>query len=197
MADGREQRPFTVADGMALVGATAVGLVLSTRVLARQWEDVEGTSLKTILENARNYYIAWSPLLIAWTVALVGLRLRRSRPPLRPRVHPPGVLGLLVATAVLGLVAVTGFAIILTMGVQFESKPDMVIRSFREIIPFLVTQQVGLAIAGSWAALALIGMWRPEPGWIDRLGRILCILWIVGPCIDYPVKAMREFFFAG
>ena len=34
------------------------------------------------------------------------------------------------------------------------------------------------AVIGGWLGLRLAGRWRPDPGWIDRLGRILGWTWI-------------------
>ena len=31
--------------------------------------------------------------------------------------------------------------------------------------------RVGFAVAGAWLALLLVGRWKAEPTWIDRLGR--------------------------
>jgi hypothetical protein len=46
------------------------------------------------------------------------------------------------------------------------------------------------AVAGAWLVLALAGWWRPEPGWIDRLGRVLGFLWIV-PYLVYHADLSR------
>ena len=37
----------------------------------------------------------------------------------------------------------------------------------------------GYAVAAAWLALAVAGRWRPERSWIDRLGRVLGVAWIV------------------
>jgi hypothetical protein len=37
----------------------------------------------------------------------------------------------------------------------------------------------GFAVAICWATLALGGRWRAEPSWIDRLGRIVGVAWMV------------------
>ncbi|MFO0955968.1 MAG: hypothetical protein U0800_00720 [Isosphaeraceae bacterium] len=36
----------------------------------------------------------------------------------------------------------------------------------------------GLTVAAVWLVLALSGRWRPEPSWIDRLGRLVGAAWI-------------------
>jgi hypothetical protein len=33
-------------------------------------------------------------------------------------------------------------------------------------------------VIGAWAVLALCGRWKPEPCWLDRLGRMLGASWI-------------------
>ncbi len=38
---------------------------------------------------------------------------------------------------------------------------------------------VAAGVAGAWFLLVLAAWWRPEPNWIDRLGRVLGFLWIV------------------
>jgi hypothetical protein len=35
-----------------------------------------------------------------------------------------------------------------------------------------------IAVAIAWAVLWRSGNWRPEPTWIDRLGRALGVIWI-------------------
>lgn len=36
----------------------------------------------------------------------------------------------------------------------------------------------GFTVAVVWLLLALSGRWRPEKSWIDRLGRLLGVVWI-------------------
>jgi hypothetical protein len=40
---------------------------------------------------------------------------------------------------------------------------------------YIYSLPVGPAVAASWIALRLMRRWRPERGWIDRLG--ICIGW--------------------
>ncbi len=37
---------------------------------------------------------------------------------------------------------------------------------------------VGLTVAVGWIVSWLSGRWRPEPSWIDRMGRIFGVYWI-------------------
>ena len=36
----------------------------------------------------------------------------------------------------------------------------------------------GFTVAAIWLLLGLSGRWRPEKSWIDRLGRLLGVVWI-------------------
>jgi hypothetical protein len=38
---------------------------------------------------------------------------------------------------------------------------------------------VGLAVLASWMTLVLGRRWRPDPGWVDRLGRAVGVFWVV------------------
>jgi hypothetical protein len=38
---------------------------------------------------------------------------------------------------------------------------------------------VGLSIVSSWTTLLVAGRWRPEASWIDRLGRVVAMGWLL------------------
>jgi hypothetical protein len=42
----------------------------------------------------------------------------------------------------------------------------------------LFAYPVGVAVGAAWVNLAVCGRWRPEPEWIDRLGRIVGACWL-------------------
>ena len=47
-----------------------------------------------------------------------------------------------------------------------------------EEMELALAAQAGVGVATGWLVLALAGMWRPEPHWIDRAGRVVGVLWI-------------------
>jgi hypothetical protein len=51
---------------------------------------------------------------------------------------------------------------------------------------------VAAAVAGAWFVLAVAGWWRPQPTWIDRLGRAAGFLWTV-PYLVYHANLGRLF----
>jgi hypothetical protein len=38
---------------------------------------------------------------------------------------------------------------------------------------------VASAVGSSWVILLAGGRWRADPGWGDRLGRLLAVMWLV------------------
>ena len=96
-------------------------------------------------------------LVFGMTPVFFILRLKRPRPAWRPLLVQPGTVAVLAI--VFGFFWLTGFMHILL--------PDR-IDSFTA--PWIV---VGGTVAAAWVVLALIRRWRAEPGWLDRMGRML------------------------
>ena len=95
--------------------------------------------------------------LFGMTAAFLAVRLRQPRPTLLALLRQPGLVAGLAM--VLGLFWGTGFLIIL-----FPDKVDSMTAA-----PIAV----GGTVVVGWVVLALSRKWAHEPGWIDRLGRIL------------------------
>ena len=89
--------------------------------------------------------------------AFLVIRLRRPRPPLRCLIRQPGMVAALAA--VFGLFWVTGW--------------------LHLMFPDRMSSETGAAIAAggtvgvAWIVLSFSGWGLAEPGWIDRLGRLL------------------------
>jgi hypothetical protein len=65
---------------------------------------------------------------------------------------------------------------------------------FLDMVP-LIPALNAPAILAAWLTLILRRRWCPEPSWLDRMGRLLAILWlilgIVGPVADYIMSTTR------
>jgi hypothetical protein len=91
--------------------------------------------------------------------AFLVIRLRRPRPPLRSLIRQPGTVA--AVAAVFGLFWVTGW--------------------LHKLFPDRTSSETGAAIAVggtvamAWIVLSFSGWGLSEPGWIDRLGRLLGI----------------------
>ena len=122
------------------------------------------------------------PFLITWTLAFPFVRLRTPRPPFRRLTRQPGMAGCTAASVAI-LYELTGIALIAhKLGIQWaigrRFLPDS--SGFLRLNGDLVS----LWVAAAWMVLALGGWSRAEPGWVDRLGRLLCLAWIVTKLIE-------------
>jgi hypothetical protein len=170
-------RKFTVLDALLLIMATTIGLALVrvifpnistmiTQILAdfahpsKQGENATSDAWIVAL-------LAGSPVLAAWTVALLLARLSRPRPHLRRVLRQPGAVACAVATLAMAVDATW----IIPMWVRFSSPLKLA-------YDFVYHADVGSAVLGGWAVLVLSSRWRPEPSWIDRAGRITGAIWI-------------------
>jgi hypothetical protein len=160
-------RRFTVGDAMILVGASAAGLALSRSISSRPGS--KGPSL----EFDQFLFIG---LLSAWTIALLLFRLRSPRPRLRRIALQPGFLATAAATASLAILAL----LVCLLKQRFRARGYGV---DTRVITTLLIPQVGFAVGGAWLALILSGRRRPEPSWIDRMGRAIGALWLLGTVV--------------
>jgi hypothetical protein len=179
-------RRFTLLDGMIFVAATAAGLALS-RIVRNGWmaadlfERVplrlrEADNLHDLLVDLGELFLSLVvPLLAAWTLAAIVFAFRCYCPPLRRLARRPGTMACLVASATF-LIAwtVTTMTNIGIGGVSREGLP--------EECALFGTIQAGFAVMACWATLILCRIWRPEPTWLDRMGRLLGVCrMILGP----------------
>ncbi len=162
-------RRFTLADLMVLVVATAVGLAMFRPYLAAMGPTFRNTvsSLRTI----ETTYGAWSFVAAWWMIALLFLQYRRPHPSRGRLARRPGHAACCVA--VVALVVGTIHEIVDLACRDPAGMPF----SFHQLW-ITVSVRVGPAVAGAWLLLALSGRWRSDPGWIDRLGRLLGCCWI-------------------
>ncbi len=168
--DGTPTRRFTFADLMVLVAATGAGLGLFRPYLA----SFAGPSFQhshPSLRTIETTYGAWSCVAACWMVALLPLQYRGPHPRRGRLARRPGHVACFVAS--IALVVGT-----LHQLVRFAFRAlTLTPFSFYQLW-ITVSGNVASAIAGAWLILALSGRWRSDPGWIDRLGRLLGCLWI-------------------
>jgi len=153
--------------------------------------------------------------LSSWALALLLIRLRRPRPRLRALMCQPGMAAcsaaaLMIVVYTLWIVAAQiGEALSPTVPIAIAfpaatpTHPVLPARlptpqvtlgtsvTLRGTSSFLVhpwvATECGGAVIGAWLALALTGRWRPEPSWIDRLGRIVGVAIVASNIIDHAI----------
>jgi hypothetical protein len=54
----------------------------------------------------------------------------------------------------------------------------------------LSSSKAVFSVAAAWATLRLVGGWESEKGWIDRLGRLLGLYWIIYPILAWIVETV-------
>ncbi len=133
---------------------------------------------------------AFAAFLAPPTVALLVLRFRRPRPPIRRCFRQPGALACGAAAMCLCLEVVNHF---LNLTIRFNTTrlsndlsaryllfaPKMSHASILGAVAFGMGETPGLAVAGAYLALRAAGLWRSERSWLDRSGRALGWLWII------------------
>jgi hypothetical protein len=186
------RRTFTVLDALILIAVTAMGLVW-WRILAQYGlvPDSLGSHFleASLRERLRSGLLIAVfeiyPLMVAWTFGLLLLRLRNPRPRLVRMARQPSFVAecaVLMALAVtVGELAgwrVAGcglgkFAVLALRGQAFREMLDNGL-SFDETI-----KQIAAAVGSVWGVMFLGRALRPEKSWIDRLGRVVGVLWMV------------------
>jgi hypothetical protein len=180
----KPERRFTLLDAMILVAATAVGIALSKAWPGPETYEVSlaifGPKLLRSLGPVTHRIIASWPIVAIWTAALIALRLRRPRPASRRLFAPPGIAACVVALVVMLLkwLECGGYVVLHNDWVR-NVRDISPLSLSRVILDATASPVIGYGVAAVWASLALARRWRPEPGWIDRAGRVVGLLWIV------------------
>lgn len=182
----RPRRRPAALDVAVLIVATAAGLAWARATMdamyrALRWAPPFPYS-RTMWDTGA------SCLFLAWTLALLVLRLAPPRPPWRRLVRQPGATACAAATAALALQGVWDLKPILfdpPRGVAFIWTVQMILSPHR----------IAFAVAGSWLALAIAGRWRPEPSLIDRAGRLVAACWLTAAFGSIAITRVLEWIF--
>jgi hypothetical protein len=122
------------------------------------------------------------PFLITVSLAVLVLRLRKPSPVRRWLFWQPGSSSCAVASVAL---VAAGSLYLISYLVSYLSggvpSAFLARRIHEDLMPENLTAAataIGYGVAGTWIALAAKRRWRPEPGLIDRLGRLVGAGWI-------------------
>jgi hypothetical protein len=188
-----ERRRLTLFDLGFIVAASALAMA----AMAWLYPDVRWSMMPTVWRYKIGHFgIALGvvsilaeeltlllPAIVILCTALLGLGLWRPRPlHLRNVWSQPGTL----ACAVIAIVALLSFGIALlrewARGVPVGPPPWRVVTTEWPI------SLTGTAIVIVWATLGLMGRWRPERSWMDRAGRAIGLLVVIGAlCLGVQV----------
>lgn len=169
MPRGRCRRP-SILDAMILTAATAVAFYL----MRLCWPRTMGFSPHAVREWA-GATIGVS--LLPWTLTFLAIRLLPPRPRVERLMCQPGMAACAAAAIVIFYGLTCRIVVDIGYRVQFPERRHGIAEFLRNFW-YIYGLPVGPAVAVVWLGLLLGGRWRPERGWIDRLGRTLGILWI-------------------
>jgi hypothetical protein len=163
-----------IVDLMISIVAIAAGAAL-TRALVNYCQvalapenDPELTTTLAQLGWAMMLAQAW---LAPLSLAVLALKLRGPRPSIDMLAQQPGAVACGAAASIMAVRVAFFFAMRAVRGRGFEWQGYFV-------RPYLASQ-VGAAVVASWIVLALGRRWRPEPSWVDRMGRLLGACWVL------------------
>jgi hypothetical protein len=166
LAQGPVCRRFQLWDGMVLIAAIGGGLALGKMVFAEhypKWPIPPEFHLHYAIACGHSAAV---PGLTALSIAYFPIRLRRPRPTLVQIMVQPGFVACFTSSAgVLGLVA------------MFSREARL------SVLAEFLSLFIGMGVAMQWFVLWSGGWLKPEPGWIDRMGRLLGLCWIAMPCV--------------
>jgi hypothetical protein len=169
--DRPRSRPFTLGDAMILIVALALALAIARpgiAMIANALRTVPHSQFRTLagaVQLGRVLNIVLLNFLFFLLPAFLILRLKHPRPPWRSMLGQPGFAG---CAAVVAVVVVA-----LPLSLLAPSGPgQLFVESAAQV---LLPGAVPLA----WVWMIAKSRWNPEPSWIDRMGRILGVLWMV------------------
>jgi hypothetical protein len=190
--DRPARRPLTMLDAMLLVGSAAIGFGVYQAVwrgifLSRGWYFLmvqdgffgprEWTASR-VVGYSSDILALFIPVAAAWTILLPLLRMRPTRIPWRRAWRQPGMSACLAALfgwgwAIVALAIVHGLAVV--VGPNRRGAFDLWLLKFFSEEVFMY---VGLAVAAIWTFQLAVGRWRRPVDSIDRLGRIVGVIWL-------------------
>jgi hypothetical protein len=169
--DRPTSRPFTLGDAMILIVALGLGLALARPAIleiAKALNSVSRNNFRLLIGAvplARMLNIVLLDFLFVLLPALMILRLRRPRPPLRSILTQPGVTACAMPVAM--FFVILPFSLLAGSGIGGEALE--------------MAMQVLLIAAAplAWICLLVTRRWNSEPSWIDRAGRTMGVLQMV------------------
>jgi hypothetical protein len=182
-------RKFMVSDAMVLIGATAIGLGWTRATFNGTWFELTQPGTFFNPPSISQALYTWSdlitPCLTIWTIALTLLWLRQPRGTVRKLSRYPGALACAAVTASI----ITSVTFKLLFYLMISSMPVGRHAEWFYWLPGLFSsiegdlsqygRPRGEAIAVCWTILWISGRWRAQATWLDRLGRLVAVIWFI------------------
>lgn len=195
-------RRLFISDAIALLCATGVGFSIIRALWdsflgAYGYRPVSGWTTQAILGRIPFALLVLMPLLTTWTLTVLLLGLRQPRPLLR---HLPLQSGFSSCAAALLVVTMVHLRFAARYAIEFTYQGYVIDPAassceaffFIEFAPS--TFAVVCAIVAVWITLAITRLGHAESTWIDRLGRVLGVLWICSAGCQWWFEVHRELY---
>lgn len=186
----KSRRMPTLLEAILLVGSAAIGLGMfqwAHRSMFQGWIWMLDHGLPArgdwmainLVVTCTDTMVLFIPLAAPWTFLLLLLRMRPPRPSWRRIWRQPGMAACLAA--LLGWIW-SLLAVLVAFDATQVARTNRTITLFHWVQKYLsdgVFMYVGLAVAATWICLWISGRWRQSADWIDFMGRVVGVLWIV------------------
>lgn len=164
-------RQWTTIDGMFLVAATGIGLV---GVRENSW--TAGFDWGVPAQTNVGWAASLAQIgMLTWALALLAIGRNRRDEPIRRMLRCPGLAACAAGLAGAAYLILLSRVQDLVLSMRGAAPP------YRGEILHEVSQTYassGYFVLISWMTLLATGIWRPRPGWDDRIGRFLGLAWI-------------------
>src|SRR5262245_5829492 len=183
MSEAPARRPFRIVDSMLLVAATAVAFTISRN----GWPPglaftTFGGSLERLLFVFMRQCI---PFPAMWTLTIVVLAWWDQRRRQRRAPRHAGIIACYAAGAAIVVTSFIGSSFYAVHVLEDNLMIPKILSHATQMHPFPpfanapLEEIVGASVLGAWTTLAGSRRWRTESSWIDRLGRVLGVFWIL------------------
>ena len=173
-------RGFGVLDVMILVAAlaTSLGAVRGWVLLRSRIPQFDNGPLPVQLKGFQDWFMVIRMVMLALSLAIVPLNLRRGGWRKLRRWGTPGTIVpiAVILSLLAGVMDQRAFPLVMNFYYLYASGEQRVFR-----LSFVMTDITlcSSAVAVAWAALAISGSWSRETDWVGHLGRAVGVTWIV------------------
>jgi hypothetical protein len=182
MSEETTARRFQISDSLVLVVAAAL-MISANRLVSWLWAShYANGGVLIYFDPHENKRAACSMALIELSLCLLCSVLLRPKDRTRLRYGAPGLLVHLViwaAVAVRVAERVAHAALFTLFGERLRFYGAGWRLSVLNVLNLEFPRDATMAILAGWLALAVVGKWKPERAWDDRLGRLLGIAWVI------------------
>jgi hypothetical protein len=176
------KRRFRIVDLMVLVAATAVAFAIYRNGLR------PGMTFTTLGTHAEAWLFFWmhqvTPFPAMWSIAVFAIDMFDSSKRRRREARHAGVIACCAATVVIAVSSlISSTFYVVHYFEEIQAIPKILSHGRQSHLPPPLGEApleafVGAGILGAWSTLAVARRWRIEPTAIDRLGRVLGVVWI-------------------